>query len=323
MKRTRITDQLTFLEPDDMRLFKACAGVMIQSTRKLVIDANMGPETAAFLHAENPQTAIISHYHLDHGVWGTVAQDHTQAEVFIPSGEERYLTEIDYFLDHTAGPFGLVEPWKQFSVAGCGYREIERYSTYDAGCSFSDRRMTITCLDTTGHSPSHRSFYFPEDKVLFTGDMGVDRFGPWYGWGDCDLRHLVASILELRGLAVEVLLTSHGGMLTANIDAAWNQALRHLLNREKGVATRLGKGLRPEAIVAEGIFFPQKSKVPEPMRSFLTMWDTAMFDHHRKLIEQGGLIRFFPELTRLVSDPPLKRMKAKRQRPTRTTSGSA
>lgn len=323
MKRTRITDQLTFLEPDDMRLFKACAGVMIQSTRKLVIDANMGPETAAFLHAENPQTAIISHYHLDHGVWGTVAQDHTQAEVFIPSGEERYLTEIDYFLDHTAGPFGLVEPWKQFSVAGCNYREIEHYSTYDAGCSFSDRRMTITCLDTTGHSPSHRSFYFPEDKVLFTGDMGVDRFGPWYGWGDCDLRYIVASILKLRSLDVEVLLTSHGGMLTSNIGTAWDHALRLLLERERGVATRLEKGLSPEAIVAGGIFFPHKSQVPEPMRSFLTMWDTAMFDHHRKLIEQGGLIRFFPELTRLVSDPPLKKTKAKRQRPTRTTSGSA
>ena len=80
-----------------MRLFQACAGVMVQSTRKLVIDANMGPETASFLQAEKPQAAIISHYHLDHGVWGAVAQDHTQAEVFIPSGEERYLTDIDYF----------------------------------------------------------------------------------------------------------------------------------------------------------------------------------------------------------------------------------
>lgn len=300
MQRTRITDQLTFLEPDDMRLFKACAGVMIQSTRKLVIDANMGPETAAFMQAEKPQAAIISHYHLDHGVWGAVAQDHTQAEVFIPSGEEPYLSDIDYFLDHTARPYGLAEAWQRFSVEECGYRELTRYTAYEPGRSFSDRRMTIVCLDTTGHSPSHRSFYFPEDKVLFTGDMGVDRFGPWYGWQECDLRHLVASIFKLRGLPVDVLLTSHGGMFTAHIDAAWNRTLRHLREREKGVATRLEKGLSPETIVAEGIFFPQKSQVPEPMQSFLTMWDTAMFDHHRKLIEQGGLDRFFPELDRLV-----------------------
>jgi hydroxyacylglutathione hydrolase len=303
MKRTRVTDQLTFLEPDDMRLFKACAGVMVQTTRKLVIDTNMGPETAAFLHAEQPQAAIISHYHLDHAVWTTVAQKHTQAEVFIPSGEESYLTDIDFFLEHTAGPYGPVEAWRHFSVKESGYRELEGTTTYHPGRSFSDRHLSIVCLDTSGHSPAHRSFYFPEDKVLFTGDMGVDRFGPWYGWVNCDLRHLVESILHLRGLPVDVLLTSHGGMLTSRIDAAWHQALRHLLKREQGVATRLEAGLRPETIVAEGIFFKQKAQVPEPMRSFLTMWDTAMFDHHRKLIEQGGLTRFFPELATLAPEP--------------------
>lgn len=304
MKRTRITDRLTFLEPDDMRLFKACAGVMVESTRKLVIDTNMGPETISFLQAENPQSAIITHYHLDHGTWGAVAQDHTQAEVVIPAGEERYLTDINYFLEQTAAPYGPVDAWRYFSVEACGYRELERYSAYEAGRSFSDQRMTIICLDTTGHSPSHRSFYFPEAKVLFTGDMGVDRFGPWYGWADCDLRHLVASILKLRELPVDVLLTSHGGMRTSNIRAVWDRALRLLLEREKSVATRLEKGFTPEAIVAEGIFFIQKSQVPEPMQSFLYMWDTAMFNHHRILIEQGGLTRFFPELTTLVPGSP-------------------
>lgn len=100
MKRTRISDQLTFLEPDDMRLFQACAGVMVQSTRKLVIDTNMGPETAAFLDTEQPQAAIISHYHLDHAVWTTVAHAYTSTEVFIPSGEDPHLTDIDFFRPH-------------------------------------------------------------------------------------------------------------------------------------------------------------------------------------------------------------------------------
>lgn len=94
--------------------------------------------------------------------------------------------------------------------------------------------------------------------------MGVDRFGPWYGWVNCDLRHLVESILYLRGLPVDVLLTSHGGMLTSHIDAAWHQALRHLLKREQGVATRLEKGLPPETIVTEGIFSNRKRRCRNP-----------------------------------------------------------
>jgi len=299
MKRTRITDRLTFLEPEDMRAFKACAGLLVQGTRKLAIDASMGPETIPLLREENPREAVISHYHLDHGIWGADVLDHTGAEVWVPSGEERYLTDLQFFLDQTAGPYGLVEAWRRFSVEECGYRELGRCHPYDPGKSFSDSAITIACLDTSGHSPSHRSFYFPTDKVLFTGDMGVDRFGPWFGWKDCDLRALVGAILFLRGLPVNVLLTSHGGLLTSGIRQAWDQALALLLEREARVARRLEEGGEPEAIVAEGIFFPRKDHVPEPMRSFLTMWDTIMFGHHRKMIAEGGLVSYFPELHKI------------------------
>lgn len=303
MKRTRINDRLTFLEPDDMRLFRACAGLVAQGTRKLIIDSNMGPETVPFLLEEKPDAAVISHYHLDHGAWGATVLEHTPAEVFVPSGEERYLTDITYFLDQTAAPSGLVEEWREFSVGGCGYRELKRHTAYEPGDTFSDQGLRIECIDTAGHSPSHRSFYFPEDRVLFTGDMGIDRFGPWYGWEDCDLPRLVATILTLRGLPAEILLTSHGGMLTSGIDDAWQLALQRLVDREAGVAKRLDQGLSPETIVTQGIFFLEKTKVPEPMRSFLTMWDTTMFNHHRDLLHQGGLLRRFPELAPLLPEP--------------------
>lgn len=296
MRRTRITDRLTFLEPEDMRAFKACAGLLVQGRRKLAIDANMGPETIALLEQERPREAVISHYHLDHGVWGAEALDHGGADVLVPSGEERYLTDLQFFVDQTAGPQGMADAWRRFSVEECGYRELKRCHAYDPGTSLSDHAITIDCLPTGGHSPSHRSFYFPAHKVLFTGDMGVDRFGPWFGWHDCDLRELVGAIFFLRGLPVDVLLTSHGGMLTSGIREAWDQALTRLLEREARVARRLEEGGAPEAIVAEGIFFPRKDHVPEPMRSFLTMWDTIMFGHHREMIAQGGLNRFFPQL---------------------------
>ena len=300
MKRTRITDRIFFLEPEDMRLFKACAGVLVDGPRKLVIDANMGPETAAFLAAEKPDTAIVSHYHLDHGVWAAAARQHAEATVFIPAGEESYLTDIDFFIEHTAAPHGLAAEWKHFTLHDCGYRELRDFKTYDPGHGFSDHHMVIECLDTRGHSPAHRSFYFPDSKVLFTGDLGVDRFGPWCGWSECDLLSLVSSILTLRELPTDVLLTSHGGMLTTGIRDAWDLALRRLLQRETFIRKRLDRGLSPEAIVEKGIFFPQKTGVPEPMRSFLYMWDTVMFDHHRRLLDAGGFKVHFPELAALI-----------------------
>ena len=307
MRRTRITDQLTFFEPDNMRAFKACAGVMVRGTRKLAIDTSMGAATIPMLLEEKPSAALISHYHLDHSLWGIDVLAHTDAEVWVPSGEDRYLTDRQFFLDQTAGPHGLADSWRRFSVDECGFHGLTNCNTYDAGNSFSDNSITIECIDTRGHSPAHCSFYFPADKVLFTGDLGVDRFGPWFGWTDCDLEVLVMSILVLRGLPVDILLTSHGGMMTSGIRDAWDLALARLLGRETIVAEGMEKGLSPEAIVAKGIFFPQKKGVPEPMRSFLTMWDRNMFDHHRKMIEAGGLKQFFPELNAVLPGSAIRK----------------
>ena len=215
MKRTRITESITFLEPEDMRLFQACAGVMVEGDRKLVIDANMGPETAAFLEAENPDIAVISHYHLDHGVWGATAQKHAHAQVWVPTGEERYLTNLGFFLEHTAAPHGLAAEWKDFSVVQCGYQELDECTPYEPGPLFSDRNVVIECIDTRGHSPAHRSFYFPEDKVLFTGDLGIDRFEAVSG-----SRHLAVRAEEMQ---------LHGA--TPKSRSAVNRMLRGLLFR--------------------------------------------------------------------------------------------
>jgi len=43
------------------------------------------------------------------------------------------------------------------------------------------------------------------------------------------------------------------------------------------------------------------------MRSFLTMSDTAMFGHHRKMIAEGGLVRYFPELRKIGKESACKK----------------
>jgi glyoxylase-like metal-dependent hydrolase (beta-lactamase superfamily II) len=298
MKRTPVTDAITYLEPASMSNFQACAGLIVTSGgRKILIDTNLGPgATADLIHAERPDAAIISHYHLDHATWGATLLNHSDATLYLPAAEARYLTDLDFFLQMTAGPSGLIAPWRDFSINHTGYREIDRFETFQAGENFTAGRVRVACVGTPGHSPGHSAFYFPEDKILFTGDMGVDRFGPWYGWQDCDLKELLASILRLRGLNVNLLLTSHGGIIFRDINTAWDLALARVARREASIRERLDRGMDKTAIVAEGIFFPNKGAVREPMRSFLFMWDDMMFDHHQALLEEGGLGRFFPML---------------------------
>ena len=303
IKRVSITETIEYVEPESMSNFSACSGVIINAPTKIFIDTNMGyEETAGFLEAEKPDVAIISHYHLDHATWAARVLDHGGSELFIPEGEENYLTSMDYFIRKTAGPYGLGEQWKEFMLNVAHYQEIDHFNTYSGQTRFKSGSLSIECIPTPGHSPAHSSFYIPEEKILITGDMGIDRFGPWYGWRDCNLLDLIESILRLRSMKVSLLLTSHGGVVSSHIRESWDRCLGKIVLRERFIADGLEKGRAKPEIVRDGIYFKNKSRVREPMRSFLFMWDSFMFDHHKDILSRTSLEKLFPELAGFLSD---------------------
>jgi len=280
-----------------MANFSSCAGIIVQSKKKVFIDMNMGPEeTPVLLEQEAPDAAIITHYHLDHSIWTRYVNTHSEAIVFIPEKEAPYLTSLDFVIEQTAGPFGMAEKWKDFVVNHLGYRPLEVYECYNEKTCLTDMMPEMVIVETPGHSPSHTSFYFPDEKILFSGDMGLDRFGPWYGWSDCSIKQIVESILRLDGMNVNWVLTSHGGLYKKAIGSAWAAGIQTILQREERILKKLEAGISKQKIIQQGVFFLDKEKTPEPMRSFLNMWDTAMYTHHVSLIHEGGLIKFFPQI---------------------------
>ena len=127
--------------------------------------------------------------------------------------------------------------------------------------------------------------------------MGLDRHGPWYGWSDCVILDIADAILRLDGLEIKLILTSHGGILQERqIRPAWRDSLNHLVQRENKISGLLEKGLSRQQIIDQGIFYPHKGRIKEPLKSILTMWDKSMVQQHIDLIKDGGLKYFFPEL---------------------------
>jgi len=286
-----------------MANFTSCAGIIINSTKKIFIDTNMGPaQTSSLIEQEKPDAAIITHYHLDHSIWTRQITAHTDARIFIPEPEENYLTSLDFVIEHTAQPFGMAEEWRSFVKNYLGYKPLENHECYNNTTSFKDIAPEMVIVETPGHSPSHTSFYFPDEKILFSGDMGLDRFGPWYGWKDCSIREIVDSILRLDGMDVNLILTSHGGIIKKNFDTSWAKAISRLLDREKEIRKKLEAGTSRTRIIEHGVFYKHKNKIKEPMRSFLDMWDTAMYEHHETLLRQGGLEYFFPHIASYCSN---------------------
>lgn len=297
MKRIRITPEIEYIEPQGKRKLNACSGLALNGRVRVLIDTNPGKdETRSLLKEFNPHIAIISHYHPDHSSWGSQVLEHTHADLFIPQEEERYFRSLDHAMNRSLGSHEMKGAMQDFARKLLSYREIEAYITYDSPCSFILGDLSLECIPSAGHSPGHTSFYLPGQKILFTSDMGIDRVGPWYGWHDCSIEAIVESILSLRSLEVNLLLTSHGGIITRDIKGRWNRALTHILEREQKILTALEKGLSRDEIIHEGVCYPNKDKMREPMKTFFTLWDSVMFDHHTRILGTSSLTSLFPDL---------------------------
>jgi hydroxyacylglutathione hydrolase len=298
MKQTQITDTIAYIEPSGVAPNLHCAALVLSSNPGIVIDLNLAEaDTEAVLREIQPERAYLTHYHLDHSCFWQEVQKHSSADFYIPRGEEAMLSDTSTFLKETPGEFGDDELWRLF-IKMAGYKEIKTYRVYDDNHRFQSGVSTIECIRTAGHSPSHTSFYLPSERILFAGDLGFNRFGPWYGWKNCDIPSYIESLLRLSTLKTETLLTSHEGIIRKNLDAVWDSCLSHFLTRERSIRKQLDSGKTQEEIAADGIYFTNKERVDEPMKTVITLWDRMMLKHHLSFLESNPLEKLFPQLAK-------------------------
>lgn len=299
MKRLSITEHIEYLRPENEMGRFLCSGMIVRGSGKVFFDANFGElETRELLVTEKPDFALISHYHLDHALWGGFVRSASEAELFVPSREEKYVARPEFFLERTLGREPSGRLWTQFVLDTLGFKGVSDFRAYDGSFSLDLKKTKMAFIPAPGHSPGHMTAYFPKEKILFTSDLGFGPFGPWYGFRDCDIRDYVASLLELRAMRPRLLLTGHEGVISEDMDGIFDRTIEAFFLREDMIRKGLEKGRSKDSIVEEGIYVQNRENVKEPLRSFLFDWDAVMFDLHVGVLNQGGLDSFFPGIDR-------------------------
>lgn len=288
MKRFKITGQIEYLRPENEIGRFLCSGMIVRGSGKVFFDTNFGEvRTKEFLVSEKPDFAMMSHYHLDHSLWGAFVEG-SGSELFVPSGEENYVASPDFFLQMT-GLEPSSESWRQFVLKTLKFRGCEEFKTYDSSFILDLGETKMIFIPATGHSPGHMTVYFPNQKMLFTSDLGFGPFGPWYGFRDCDIRLYVESLLRLKALRPRLLLTGHDGLISENIDGVFDACIEAFFLREEMIRGSLERGRTRDSIVEKGIYFKSKEKAKGPLKEMLVSWDSVMFDHHMAVLDNGGL----------------------------------
>jgi glyoxylase-like metal-dependent hydrolase (beta-lactamase superfamily II) len=163
-------------------------------------------------------TVIISHTHADHMgavahfrglIPGIVVVDH---EVDAPFLQDNTLLNRVFDTDLVSKYF----PGKTFDVlafyeAFCPISETTPERTVVEGDTLTCGEYIFEVIHTPGHHPGHISFYEPNQRILFVGDMlGIEV--PFYTPSSGGVEGYLQSMKKYQTLEVDLIIPSHGDL---------------------------------------------------------------------------------------------------------------
>lgn len=188
----------------DHRVAEGKNGVVLGSTRALVIDVGTDPEEggalAAFVQQAGfaPNLVALTHGHSDHILGGLAFAG---AEVFASSRTP------DQIRSHLRG----------FAARkGLDYVQLLAQALFPT-ITFSDEltidlgRRLVRLFPAPGHSPDGVCAYLAAERLLFAGDTVVTGILPAINEGDS--RVLETSLNRLRNMEIDILVPGHGRVL--------------------------------------------------------------------------------------------------------------
>jgi cyclase len=229
------------------RVVEGKNGIILGRRIALAVDAGNEPEEGeamgAFIRERGlaPDRLALTHGHGDHVLGGAAL---ASGEVFAHAAAPGVIRR------HLAG-------WAE--RAGLTLEEMEARLPMPTVTFTDELRIdlggrTVRLFPVPGHSQDGVCVFLEEERILFAGDSVVTGIVP--AIGDGDSRTLEASLRELAGMEIEVLVAGHGPVLRgADRVREWIEWLaEYLAGIRAAVRVGLRQGQAPAA-VADSIPF--------------------------------------------------------------------
>ncbi|MBW1848296.1 MAG: MBL fold metallo-hydrolase [Deltaproteobacteria bacterium] len=245
--------------------YPQCHSVFIDDKLRALIDPACDKKVLKTIHSEKPIEVIInSHCHEDHFLNNYLFP---KAQLWVPEQEANLFRSAEALLDYLLEPEDKNDPNNQIS---CKYlydvynfreREPERLLRDGDIIDFGETRMEV--LHTPGHSEGHLSFYFPEDRVLFTADLDLVKAGPYYGDKGSDVDDVISSLKRLIKIDADTYLSAHGKIGVYEGDPQYIQDyLDTVYDRENKLLYFLKSGPKTlQEITDQGIIYGDRTVI--------------------------------------------------------------
>ncbi|MEX2752687.1 MAG: MBL fold metallo-hydrolase [Candidatus Freyarchaeota archaeon] len=257
-----------------------------------------GLEAIGF-NLQSIERILITHGHIDH--YGQAKK------LFLLSGAPIYIHPKEYgrirsilhslgylrsLLIRNGAPEGLVNKTVQYIESAQNLADsLEDAFFLNDGDSISFKSMTLKTIHCPGHSPGLLCFYWPEKKILFTGDHLLKEITPnpvlyvpeyRFPFRYPSLRDYLGSLEKIDRMDVSLLLPGHGEEIH-DVKGLIQKILSHHKERMDHVLSSLSKGEKSAFEIALDLF-PEVS----PFEIFLGISEAV---GHLDILKEKGLVK--------------------------------
>ncbi len=281
---TELAPKLFFIDGDNSGRFPNSNGLLIESKYRVLVDTGFGrSRREAILAGGKVDIIINTHFHLDHA-YGN--RHFPKAQIWAHRLDALPLSSQEMFMAYTGFDSLKESPNELIFPGGMLAREVTRELEDGEMLDFGE--IILQVIHTPGHTPGHISLFEPKHKVLFSGDIDLTSFGPWYGNIRSDLDAFSTSIDKLIALEPQVFVSSHAGIIRDRIPEKLREYAAKVDKREELILKHLSQAKTMNELVEDHIIFP---RYPEPQLLYRFFEQTMLEKHVQRLVSRGKVVR--------------------------------
>lgn len=272
-----ISEKISFVEAPNRARFPYCNCLLIDDDIKVIIDSSCGKENLILLEQYQIDIIINSHFHEDHILNNNYFAG---AKVWAHGLDVPAICSMEVFKGFYGFKNNAEELGNSFikSInlqASPIHREISDKEILDFG------QVKMQVVHTPGHTPGHCSFFEEKSGLLFSGDIDLSGFGPWYGHSCSDLDDFISSIEKCQTINPRIIISSHKGIIRDDIPQRLQKYKDIIYKKEELLLSTLSRASSLEELTEYKIFYGQRVKFDPLTRLFERM---AIEKHLERLL---------------------------------------
>ena len=280
----KINDRISVLFTEEG--FGKSNAVFIDDDTRIVIDSGAGKIMEQVV-PDSVEILLNSHCHIDH-VWDN--------NLFVNARILTHPLERENFKD--TKKIGSIESWEKYmnedpekymhligGMKEAFFGEWRIDGIIDEGDVIDAGKTKINIMHMPGHTSGHLSFFFPDEGLLFCGDICLTKVGPWYGDEATPVDEFISSIDRIIDMKPDRVVSGHNReVLNSGIRESFEVYRGRIYKRDERVLAALKeKPSTLDELAEKMLIYPAHPTI------FVIYWEKAMIVKHlNRLISIGA-----------------------------------